>query len=184
MISRDKQYLTGRHTPAATGEHRVELSREATVMVLYVAVVEIGELTALPESHFANGHVTGPTGAALLAIVWGTAIGLALAHWFAFQLAAPAFRGDRPTRLDWQIGFAQLVGAAFVALLSSLPVLLFSDLRAQETISDVPTALIGAIAYLIARRAGQSVLPSALFGITALALGVLIALVKVKFAAH
>jgi len=165
-------------------EHRTELFREATVMVLYVGVVEIGELSALPESHFPGNRVTGPAGDTLLAIIWGTAIGLALAHWFAFQLAAPAFRGDRPTRVDWQIGSAQLAGAAFVAALSSLPVLLFSDVRAQETTGDVPAALIGAVGYLIARRAGQSVLPSAFFGITALALGVLIALVKTKLAAH
>lgn len=181
MITRDNHLHRRR---AAVGEHRAELAREATVMVLYVSVVEIAELTALPESHYANGHVTGPTGGAMSAIIWGTAMGLALAHWFAFQLAAPAFRGDRPTRLDWQIGFAQLVGAAFVALLSSLPLLLLSDLRAQETISDVPAVLIGAVAYLIARRASLSVLPAALFGVTALALGVVVALVKVKFAAH
>ena len=65
-------------------------------MVLYVSVVEIAELAALPEAHFANGRVTGPVGAQLLAIVWGTAVGLAIAHWFAFRLAAPAFRGERP----------------------------------------------------------------------------------------
>ncbi len=153
-------------------------------MVLYVAVVEIGELIALPETHDPGGHVTGPAGAALLAIVWGTAVGLALAHWFAFQLAAPAFRGERATRLDWQVGFAQLAGAALVATLSSLPVLLFSDVRAQETVSDVPAAVIGAIAFLIARRAGRTVLVAAAFGITALAVGILVAIVKVQVAAH
>jgi len=169
---------------SVAGEHRLELFREATVMVLYVAVVEIAELTALPESHFAGGRVTGPVGGTLLEVVWGTAIGLALAHWFAFQLAAPAFRNGRPTRVDWQIGLAQLAGAAFVAVLSSLPVLLFSDLRAQETIGDVPAVLIGAIGYLVARRARVAVLPAVFFGITALVLVVLVALVKTRIAAH
>src|SRR5262249_58459742 len=75
------------------GEHRVELIREATVMILYVSVVEIADLAALPEAHYVHGRVTGPTGGYMLAIVWGTAIGLALAHWFAFRVAAPAFRG-------------------------------------------------------------------------------------------
>src|SRR5690349_2656754 len=85
-----------------------ELVREAATMVLYVSVVEIAELAALPESHFGGGRVTGPVGAQLLAIVWGTAVGLALAHWFAFRVAAPAFRGDSPTRRDTRIGLAQL----------------------------------------------------------------------------
>ncbi len=167
-----------------TGEHRRDLVREATVMVLYVAVIEIGELAALPESHGSDGRVIGPAGAALLAIVWGTAIGLALAHWFAFQLAAPAFRGDRPTRLDWQIGLAQLASAALVAMVSSLPVLLLSDLRAQEIIGFIPAVLIGLVGYLVARRFGLSALPALFFAITMLALGVLIALVKTKIAAH
>ncbi|HKC26859.1 MAG TPA: hypothetical protein VKB75_02500 [Jatrophihabitans sp.] len=175
---------TVRSPRAVTREHRSELFREATVMVLYVAVVEIAELAALPEGHYSDGRVTGPAGSTMLAIVWGTAVGLALAHWFAFQLAAPAFRGDRPTRVDWQIGSAQLAGAAFVAVLSSLPVLFFSDLRAQEFIGDVPAALIGAVGYLVARRAGFAVLPAVFFAITAIALGILVALVKTKIAAH
>src|ERR1700750_3096861 len=94
-----------------TGEERVEVFREATVMVLYVSVVEIAELAAVPERHRAHGAVTGPIGGQLLAILWGTAVGLALAHWFAFRLAAPAFRGERPTHLDFQIGLGQLTGA-------------------------------------------------------------------------
>jgi hypothetical protein len=168
----------------ATSEHRGELFREATVMVLYVSVVEIGELAALPEGHYSSGLVTGPVGHTLLTIVWGTAIGLALAHWFAFQLAAPAFRGERARRLDWQLGAAQLAGAAFVAVLSTVPVLLFSDARAQETVGDVPAVLVGVIGYLVARRARLSVLPSLCYGVTALALGVLIALIKTRLAAH
>src|SRR5947208_14744179 len=94
----------GVKTAAVIGEarshERTEILREATVMVLYVSVVEIAELAALPEDHFSNGRVTGPVGGALLAIIWGTAIGLALAHWFAFRIAAPAFSGERVTSLD------------------------------------------------------------------------------------
>jgi hypothetical protein len=166
------------------GEHRIELIREATVMILYVSVVEIAELAALPEAHYVHGRVTGPTGGYMLAIVWGTAIGLALAHWFAFRVAAPGFRGERPTHVDVQIGVAQVAGAALVALVSSLPVLLFSDVTAQETIGDVPAVLVGAVGYLVARRTGSGHLASAFYGLTALALGVVVALVKTKLSAH
>jgi hypothetical protein len=153
-------------------------------MVLYVSVVEIAELAALPESHFAHGRVSGAVGGQLLAIVWGTAVGLALAHWFAFGLAARAFRGERPTHLDTQIGLAQVGAAMFVAALSSLPVLLFSKVTAQEITGDVPALLVGVVGYLIARHGGSARLPSLFYGLTAFALGVLVALVKSALAAH
>ena len=163
---------------------RTELLREAATMVLYVSVVEIAELATLPEGHFSHGRVTGPVGVQLLAIVWGTAIGLALAHWFAFRVAAPGFRGESPTRRDTRIGLVQVGAAAGVAAVSSVPVLILSDVRAQEFIGDVPAIIIGVIGYLIARATGRTRLPSAFYGITALALGAVVALVKSALAAH
>jgi hypothetical protein len=175
---------TSQRDHAEADEERVELLREAATMVLYVSVVEIAELATLPEGHFGGGHVTGPVGTQLLAIVWGTAVGLALAHWFAFRVAAPGFRGDRPTRHDTRIGLVQLGGAALVAAVSSLPVLLLSDVRAQETIGDVPAVIIGVIGYLVARATGKPRVSSVFYGVTALALGVVVALVKSALAAH
>jgi VIT1/CCC1 family predicted Fe2+/Mn2+ transporter len=111
--------------------------------------------------------------------------GLALAHWFAFRAAAPAFRGERVTNEDTRIGLAQVGAAIFVAAISSVPVLFFSDVRAQETTGDVPALLIGAIGYLVARHTGKSRFASVFYGVTAaLALGVLVALVKSMLAAH
>src|SRR3954469_18660434 len=167
-----------------TGEGRTEVLREAVTMVLYVSVVLIAELAAIPEEHFADGRVTGAVGGQLLAIVWGTAVGLAAAHWFAFRLAAPAFRGERPTRLDTYIGLVQVGSAIFVAAVSSLPVLLFSDVHAQETTGDVPALLIGVVGYLIARATGRSRLAAIFYGLTVLTLGVLVALIKTRLAAH
>jgi len=164
-------------------EHRAEIMREATVMVLYVSVVEIAELAALPESHSAHS-ASGPVGAALLGIVWGTAAGLALAHWFAFGLAAPAFRGERPTVLDVQIGLAQVAGALLVAAVSSVPVLVFSDTLAQETTGDVPALLVGLLGYLLSRHRGASRWAAVAYGLTALALGVLVATVKGLLSSH
>ena len=172
--------LTHRPDPA----ERAEIFREAVTMVLYVSVVEIAELTALPEDHFAHGRVTGPVGARLLAIVWGTAVGLALAHWFAFRLAAPAFRGEVPTVHDTWIGLAQVGGALFVAAVSSLPILFFSAVREQELAGDGPALIIGGVAYLLARRSGKPRVTAVFYGVTALALGVLVAAVKSVLAAH
>lgn len=166
-----------------SGAH-AEVLREAVTMVLYVSVVLMAELAAIPEKHFAHGRVTGAVGGQLLAIIWGTAVGLAVAHWFAFRLAAPAFRGERPTRSDTYIGLGQVGSAIFVAAVSSLPVLLFSDVHAQETTADVPASLIGIVGYLIARVTGRSRFTSVFYGLTVLVIGILVALVKTRLAAH
>ena len=171
-------------SPSSWRENRTELLREATTMILYVSVVEIAELAALPENHGPGGRVTGAAGTQLLAIVWGTAVGLALAHWFAFRLAAPAFRGERPTYHDNQIALVQLAGAVLVAALSSVPPLLFSDVHAQETTGDVPALLVGVVGYLVARHTGSSRVASAAYGAAACAVGILVALIKSSLAAH
>src|SRR3954469_17341017 len=105
-------------------EARREVLREAVTMTLYVSVVLIAELAAIPEKHFADGRGTGAVGGQLLGVVGGAGGGLAVAHWFAFGLAAPAFRGERPSRLDTYIGLVQVGSAIFAAGVSSLPVLL------------------------------------------------------------
>jgi hypothetical protein len=165
-------------------DSRTDLLTEATIMVLYVSVVEIAELAALPDSHRPHGLVVGPSDLQLLAIVWGTALGLALAHLFAFGIAAPGIRGTRPTRHHLMVGLSQLVGAAFVAVISSLPVLLLNRNATLEIIGEVPAVIIGVIAYFIARATGRGRTSSVFFGITALALGVVVAIVKYTLTAH
>jgi hypothetical protein len=152
-------------------------------MVLYVSVVEIAELAALPE-RLSHGHVSGPVSLRLLAILWGTALGLALAHCFAFQVAAPVFRGEHLSRHNSRLMAAQLLGAVFVAAVTSVPVLFMGDLRGRESVAYVPALIIGFVGYLGARRTSRSPLVAVFFGITALALGVLVALVKNILAGH
>ena len=72
----------------------------------------------------------------------------------------------------------------FVAAVSSLPVVFFSDVRAQETTGDVPAIIIGIIGYLIARYTRKSRVASVFYGVTALALGILVATLKTVLAAH
>jgi hypothetical protein len=81
-------------------------------------------------------------------------------------------------------GLARLGGALFVATVSSVPVLVLSDVRAQETTGDVPAVVIGIVAYFIARSSGRPRLGSLFFGATGLALGVLVALIKNLLVAH
>jgi hypothetical protein len=123
-------------------------------------------------------------GAELLEIVWGTAVGLALAHWFAFRLAGRAFRGERPSSLDTQIGLAQVGTAMFVAALSSLPVPVFSDSFARQVTGDVPATLLGVVGYVLARRTGSGRSTSVLYASAALVGGVLVALAESAPSAH
>ena len=165
-----------------TGTERDEVVREAATMVLYVSVVEIAELAALPETH-RLGRVTGPVGTALVAIIWGTAIGLAIADWFAFGFAARELRGG-VRRIDFKVGLAQLGAATFVAAVSCLPILFFGDTREQEFIGVMPAILIGISSYLIGRAAGRSRVAAAIYGMIALAAGLTVAAVKGALAAH
>ncbi len=163
---------------------RDQVVHEAATMVLYVSIVEIAELAAIPESHFATGRVTGPVGAELIALLWGTAMGLALAHWFAFGFAARGFRGERHTPLDTYIGLAQVGAAAFVAAVSSIPALFMSDENAQVFTGYIPAVLVGIVSYLIARSGGRSRAASVVYGITALVLGFIVAFAKSRLASH
>ena len=59
-------------------------------MALYVAICLLGVLTAVAERADA-GHVS------VFTLVWGTTVGLALAHWFAFRLSARLVAGGTGT---------------------------------------------------------------------------------------
>ena len=65
-----------------------------------------------------HGHVR------VLALVWGVTIGLALAHIFAFRVSARLVAAGRVGPHDAGAVGAQLVGAAAVALLATIPVFL------------------------------------------------------------
>jgi uncharacterized membrane protein YjjB (DUF3815 family) len=88
------------------------------------------------------------------------------------------------TGQDTKVGLAQIGAAMFVAAASSIPVLLFGDVREQEFTGFVPAVLIGIVGYLIARETGKNRIAAAVYGITALALGLLVATVKFALAAH
>lgn len=157
----------GGHHPT----HDVELVKEATVMALYVAVCLLAALTAIAESA-RDGHVRA------LAVIWGTTIGLALAHAFAFRLSARLVAGGRWRRDDAELVLSQLVGAALVAIVATVPVLVFPP-TAELDVSRWALALfIGLVAFAIARQAGVSNARS--IGYTAAVLVIAIAIATVK----
>jgi predicted membrane protein len=78
---------TGDHPPEASSDESeaVELRKEAWVMALYVAVCLLAALSAVAEKA-SDGHVRA------IGIVWGTTVGLTLAHVFAFGCRHESWR--------------------------------------------------------------------------------------------
>jgi hypothetical protein len=156
---------------------RHELWREGTTMVLYVTIVLLAELAVLPAR--IQGRDTGLSSRELLGVIWGTTIALALAHWVAFRLAAKAFGGGGTSREDVEIAGAQLTGAAFVAVVASLPILLLPDDVEHRAVPVVLSLELGIVGYVVARFAGWRRWPAFVFGLTVLLLGEAVAILKI-----
>jgi hypothetical protein len=62
------------------------LVRESLTMGLYITISLLAVLSAKPD---------GGGSSDVLSLVWGTTLGLTLAHWLAFQLTARLFAGSR-----------------------------------------------------------------------------------------
>ena len=117
-------------------------------MALYVSVCLLAALTALSES-------TGRHDVEVIGIVWGTTIGLALAHLFAFRVSARLVGSGSLDRRDAKISIAQLVGALAVALLGTAPIAVFSVTAELDVVRLVLSGFIAAIGYQVARSNGS-----------------------------
>jgi pimeloyl-ACP methyl ester carboxylesterase len=119
-------------------------AREVTVVAFYVSVTLAAELAAASSDE---------SKAILVGALWGTAVGLALAHWYAQTITAAIARGAFHTT-DAAEGLREIGAAAGVALILSLPFVVFAT----------PTALVlsrwgvvigtSLIALALARTAG------------------------------
>lgn len=159
-------------------EHQVhELRREGATMALYVSIVLLAELAALPPEHL-------PKAWGIVALIWGTTIGLALAHWFAFTVASSALTNGRLERQDLEVGAAGAVGALLVALVATVPEVLLATRDSERVLLFVPAAFIGLGGYVVARAADRTVRSSVLWSLGFVFVGVAIAAVKVALSHH
>jgi hypothetical protein len=122
----------------------VELRKEACTMAFYVAICLIAALVAVEPRN----------GIPILGVIWGTTVGLALAHLFAFRLAARLVGGGSVGRDQARLALASLLGATAVAVIASAPVLVVSDPAEADGVRFFVSALIGVPAYHVGRHNG------------------------------
>ena len=146
-------------------------------MALYVSVCLLAALTAIAESSDqSQGKVLG--------LVWGTTVGLALAHWFAFRVSARLVGSGTLDRRNVQISLVQLVGAVAVAALCTVPVLLLPASAELDAVRVLLAGFIALVAYLTA-RSGDTPRGRALFYAgSVLAIALAIAVTKNVLAGH
>ncbi len=145
--------------------------REAVTMALYVAIVLLAEAVALQASSLGETEV-------IVGAVWGTTIGVTLAHVYAFTLSTSLFSQGRIGRTDRLAAVAQLAAAGVVALVATLPFLFLSTNAAFNLSGSLLTVLIGATGYGSARAGGVPLRRAILIGAVALAAGAIVVSVK------
>src|SRR5262245_32005770 len=164
-------------TEAAPAEHRVaELRREAYTMAFYVAICLLAALSALSQHNPATGTV--------LKLTWGTTIGLALAHWFAFRVSSHLVINREWGRYGAEVAAAQLLGALTVAGLATVPVVLFESSTELSAVRLVLAAFIGVVGFAAARANGANTTRSVIYGAATLVVAESVAVLKNILAGH
>lgn len=87
-------------------------------------------------------------------------------------------------RQDAAAAGAQLAGAAAVAPLATIPVLLFPDSAELDVVRLVLAALIALVGYAVARGAGATTARSIAYAVSILLLATAVALIKNVLAGH
>ncbi len=160
-------------TSAAVGE-RVGAMREGVTMALYVAVVLLAEAIPL--------QATSLGGAEVIGTYWGSTIGLALAHVYAFTLSARLFSHGHMERSEWLAAASQLAAAVLVALVATLPFVFLTGDPAFNLSGSLIALLIGATGFESARAGGVPVRRALLIGAAALIVAALVVGVKASLA--
>lgn len=145
-------------------------------MALYVAICLVAALIAVPDD--AVSHVD------TFEIVWGTTVGLAVAHWLAFRVSARLVASGVVRRPDAESAGAQIGGAAAVAALATGPIVVFPRSVELEIVRYVLAIFIAVVAYAVARAGGAAVVRSIAYAAAVLVIAVLVAIAKNLLAGH
>ncbi|MGB8382976.1 MAG: hypothetical protein WCG47_17295 [Dermatophilaceae bacterium] len=146
--------------------------REFLANALYMAMVLLAALVVWPTDRL-------PSDRDLVLTVLGTAVGLLLAHWLAFRLAAHVTTtGGRWAGAAAQEALAGFAGGMCVALLACLPFLLLEGQIAHRVTLFVLAVLPAVIGGAIARLRGRAFLRTLVSAGVVLAIALLVVEVK------
>ena len=136
--------------------------RETGTLALYALVTLAADLTALP-STASRTVVLGTLGA--------TAVGLGLAHWYAYTLSTTFVRHGLHLG-EIVLGLRQLATTVAIALALAIPFMLLPVPAAFTLARWEVTLGTGGVAYLIARWRGASRVTALAYAAVALLIGV------------
>lgn len=142
-------------------------------MALYVAICLLAALSVVDAAAtLERGQV--------VQLVWGTTLGLAIVHYFSFRVAGRMVTTDEAAERAGTVAAAQLFGAAIVAGVVTIALVLTPTKSELSVATFVIAALIGLMGYLVARPSASSRFRAALFGFVVLVFAVLVAALKVR----
>lgn len=154
------------------GPHARLLAREGIASSLYLALVLLGAVVATPADSFPSDRVA-------IKLLLGTALGLVLAHWLAFRLAARLTDSSGGlTATAGQEAGAQILGALAVALAATGPFLVLDGRAARISALLVLAALPASAGLMIARLNGLGWSGALLRGAVVLVLATVVVAVK------
>lgn len=156
---------------AADEETRLA-AREFFAAALYMALVLLAVLVAVPTESL-------PPDESVVGLLIGSAIGLTLAHWLAFRLAAHLTEeGGFAAQSAAREAAAQVAGGVGVAALAAVPFVLLDGEAALTGALVVLAALPALTGLAIARLRGRSWLSSLVTAAVVLLLAFVVVLVK------
>ena len=122
--------------------------REATTLGLYLSIVILALLVGLTAEDSVQHQIQ---------LIWGTAIGLSIAHLFAFRMTAVFAAGGRMDEEDWFSILGMVTATLVIAGLATIPYLWFDDPLDANTLAMVLLlGVIGITGWATAQKAGLS----------------------------
>ncbi len=141
------------------------------MMGFYVAVALIAALTA-------GSDGAEHTQLDVLGIVWGTTVGLAVAHWFAMILSTRVVHDPELHHSPLEMLYSQLVMALGIAIVATLVVTALSENLERLGARITAALFIAGLVGFEARHNGSSHGRAATYGLIALTIGIAIATLK------
>lgn len=125
------------------------MRREAEMMGLYVSITLLAVLLT-------GNDLEDHTKLDVLWIVWGTTIGLAIAHWFAMVLSVRLVRDPHVHHTPIEMLLSQLLMSVLLAVAASAVVIALPERFDRLGARMTAATFIGAIVYLESRVSGRS----------------------------